>query len=53
MLKDAVQTAKERMKRKQKDAFIPGFCLENGLDPILPIYTQGYLKVHLLKNNLN
>ena len=41
-MRDAVQTArdKERRKRKPPPLLLPGFCLPKALQPVLPIYLQ-------------
>lgn len=44
VLNDAVETAKERERRKDpnKDVIVvPGFCLPDGIAPILPFYSEG------------
>lgn len=46
-MREAVQTAREKERRKRKPAplLLPGFCLPKALQPVLPIYLQGVLQV--------
>ncbi|KAF3663594.1 hypothetical protein FXO37_11913 [Capsicum annuum] len=44
LVRDAVSTSRDKERRKKKGGavLIPGFCLPKALQPLLPVFLQGY-----------